>query len=110
MTEDAALKPTIKDVLELLGQLRHSAIDFQEQIDVYFPDAEGWQNIKARFALFEARFVSLEEKLLRAQPEPAWQEDELNYMLSELREVSQDFVGMREEFLKALHESPQWIM
>ena len=110
MTEDAALKPTIQNVLELLGQLRQGAIEFQEQIDIYFPDAEGWQNIKARFALFEERFVSLEEKLLMVHPEPAWQEDELSYMLSELREVSEDFVGMREEFVSALHESQQWIM
>jgi hypothetical protein len=110
MTEDAALKPTIQNVLELLGQLRQSAIEFQEQIDIYFPDAEGWQSIKARFALFEERFVSLEEKLLMVHPELAWQEDELSYMLSELREVSEDFVGMREEFVSALHESQQWIM
>jgi hypothetical protein len=110
MTEDAAPKPTIRDVLELLCQLRYSAVEFQEQIDVYFADAEGWQSIKSRFASFEERFVSLELRLATARPEPDWQDDELSYMLNELQEVGDDFVDMRQEFLKALQESPQRIM
>jgi hypothetical protein len=110
MTEDADRKPTIQDVLELLGQLRRSAVEFQQQIDTYFAEAEGWQNIKSRFALFEERFVALEARLSVARPEPDWQDDELNYMLGELREVGDDFAGMREEFLRALQESPQRIM
>jgi hypothetical protein len=110
MTENIAQKPTIQDVLNLLGQLRSSAVEFQEQIDIYFQNAEGWQNIKSRFALFEERFVSLETRLSTARPEPDWRDDELNYMLNELRDVSDDFVGMRQEFFKALQESPQRIM
>ncbi|HKP85392.1 MAG TPA: hypothetical protein VJZ26_04805 [Blastocatellia bacterium] len=110
MTENIALKPTIQDVLELLNQLRYSAVEFQQQIDIYFADAEGWQNIKTRFALFEERFVSLETRLATAHPEPDWQDEELNYMLDELREVREDFAGMRQEFLRALQESPQRIM
>jgi hypothetical protein len=110
MTKDAALRPTIQDVLELLSQLRSSAAEFQEHIDVYFANAEGWQNIKLRFASFEGRFVSLEMRLATARPEPDWQDEELNYMLNELREVGNDFVEMRQEFLKALQESPQRIM
>ncbi len=109
MTEDAASKPTIQDVLELLGQLRSSAAEFQEQIDVYFANADGWQGIKSRFASFEARFVSLEVRLATARPDPDWQDDELRYMLDELREVGDDFTEMRQEFLKALQEAPQRI-
>jgi len=109
MTEDAVPKPTIQDVLELLGHLRISAAEFQEHIDVYFANAEGWQSIKSRFASFEARFVSLEVRLLTARPEPDWQDDELNYMLNELREVGDDFTEMRQEFLRALQEAPQRI-
>lgn len=110
MTENLVTRPTIKDVLELLDQLRYSAVEFQQHIDIYFANAEGWQNIKSRFALFEERFVSLEARLSTAHPEPDWQEEELNYMLDELREVREDFAGMREEFLRALQESPQRIM
>ena len=110
MTETDAPKPTIRDVLELLGQLRYSAVEFQQQIDIYFAEAEAWQNIKSRFALFEERFVSLETRLSTAHPEPDWQDDELSYMLDELREVREDFAGMRQEFLRALQESPQRIM
>ena len=109
MTEDAAPKPTIQDVLELLGQLRNSAAEFQQQIDAYFANAEGWQDIKSRFASFEARFVSLEVRLATARPEPDWQNDELNYMLNELREIGDDFTEMRQEFLKALQEAPKRI-
>lgn len=110
MTEDAVPTPTIQDVLELLGQLRRSAAEFQEQIDVYFADAEGWQGIKSRFASFEARFISLEVRLATVRPEPDWQDNELHYMMNELREVGDDFMEMRQEFLKALQESPQRIM
>ena len=94
----------------MLGQLRYSAVEFQQQIDIYFAGAEGWQSIKSRFALFEERFVSLETRLSTVRPAPDWQDDELNYMLDELREVREDFAGMRQEFLKALQESPQRIM
>ena len=109
MAEDAAPKPTIRDVLALLNQLRNSAIEFQQQIDAYFAEAEGWQGIKSRFASFEARFVSLEVRLATVRPEPDWQDDELDYMLNELREVGEDFTEMRQEFLKALQEAPQRI-
>lgn len=109
MTEDAAPKPTIHDVLALLSQLRNSAAEIQQQIDIYFADAEGWQGIKSRFASFEARFVSLEVRLATVRPEPDWQDDELDYMLNELHEVGADFTEMRQEFLKALQEAPQRI-
>lgn len=109
MTEDAAPKPTIHDVLALLIRLRNSAAEFQQQIDAYFADAEGWQGIKSRFASFEARFVSLEVRLTTVRPEPDWLDEELDYMLSELRDVGEDFTEMRQEFLKALQESPQRI-
>ena len=110
LSENAERKRTIQDVLSLLGQLRYSAVEFQEHIDIYFANAEGWQNIKSRFALFEERFVSLEARLATVRPEPDWQDEELDYMLNELREVREDFVGMREEFLTALQESPQRVM
>jgi hypothetical protein len=109
MTENEAPKPTIQDVLELLGLLRTNAAEFQEQIDVYFANAEGWQSIRSRFASFEARFVSLEIRLATARPDPDWQDDELMYMLNELREVGDDFTQMRQEFLKALQEAPKRI-
>ncbi|MGA9774052.1 MAG: hypothetical protein WBV94_33785 [Blastocatellia bacterium] len=109
MTEDEPPRPTIEDVLELLGLLRKSAAEFQEQIDVYFANAEGWQSIRSRFASFEARFVSLEIRLATAHPEPDWQDSELMYMLNELRDVGDDFTQMRQEFLKALQETPKRI-
>ena len=109
MTEDATSRPTLQDVLELLDQLRKSAAEFQRQIDAYFANAEGRDIIKSRFASFEARFVSLELRLTTVRPDPDWQDDELKYMMNELREIGDDFTEMGKEFLKALQEAPQRI-
>jgi len=110
MSEAVAANPTIRDVLDLLAQLRASAAEFQEHIDIYFAGVTDWQNVKARFATFESRFAALEVRLATAHPEPEWQAEELDYMLNELHEIRQDFTEMRAEFLRALQESPQRVM
>ena len=110
MNEPNAPTVTIDDVLTLISQLRTSAVEFQEHIDIYFRTEQDWQRIKDRFVTFEERFTSLESRLSNVAPEPNWEEDELNYMIRELRSIGQDFVEMREEFLRALQEAPERIM
>jgi hypothetical protein len=110
MNEPNAPTVTIDDVLTLISQLRTSAVEFQEHIDIYFRTEQDWQRIKDRFVTFEERFTSLESRLSSVAPEPNWEEDELNYMIRELRSIGQDFVEMREEFLRALQEAPERIM
>ena len=108
MDEEKA--PTIQDVLDLITELRQSAVEFQEHIDIYFSSEQDWQRIKDRFVTFEERFISLEARLSGVAPEPVWQEDELDYMIRELRGIGQDFVEMRLEFLRALQEAPERVM
>ena len=108
MDEEKA--PTIQDVLNLISALRQSAVEFQEHIDIYFSSEQDWQRIKDRFVTFEERFISLEARLSSVAPEPIWQEDELDYMIRELRGIGQDFVEMRMEFLRALQEAPERVM
>jgi hypothetical protein len=108
MAEEKA--PTIQDVLDLIAELRQSAVEFQEHIDIYFSSEQDWQRIKDRFVTFEERFISLEARLSSVAPEPLWQEDELDYMIRELRGIGQDFVEMRLEFLRALQEAPERVM
>ena len=108
MDEEKA--PTIQDVLDLIAALRQSAVEFQEHIDIYFSSEQDWQRIKDRFVTFEERFISLEARLSSVAPEPVWQEDELDYMIRELRGIGQDFVEMRLEFLRALQEAPERVM
>ena len=110
MDEPQAPTVTIRDVLDLLAALRNSAVEFQEHIDIYFRSEQDWQRIKDRFATFEERFISLEARLSSVAPEPSWEEDELNYMISELRSIGQDFIEMRQEFLRALQEAPERVM
>ncbi|MEN3332908.1 MAG: hypothetical protein V7641_2273 [Blastocatellia bacterium] len=110
MEEQNAPAVTIHDVLDLISQLRSSAVEFQEHIDIYFRSEQDWQRIKDRFVTFEERFISLEARLSSVAPEPIWQEDELDYMIRELRSIGQDFIDMREEFLRALQEAPERIM
>lgn len=110
MDEQQAPIVTIHDVLDLISRLRDSAIEFQEHIDIYFSSEQDWQRIKDRFVTFEERFVSLEARLASVAPEPIWQEDELDYMIRELRSIGQDFTEMREEFLRALQEAPERVM
>jgi hypothetical protein len=110
MEEQNAPIVTIRDVLDLISQLRSSAVEFQEHIDIYFSSEQDWQRIKDRFVTFEERFISLEARLSSVAPEPIWQEDELDYMVRELRSIGQDFIEMREEFLRALQEAPERIM
>jgi hypothetical protein len=110
MDEQHAPIVTIRDVLDLISQLRTSAVEFQEHIDIYFRSEQDWQRIKDRFVTFEERFISLETRLSSVAPEPIWQEDELDYMIRELRSIGQDFIEMREEFLRALQEAPERIM
>jgi hypothetical protein len=110
MEEQNASTVTIRDVLDLISQLRTSAVEFQEHIDIYFRSEQDWQRIKDRFVTFEERFISLEARLSSVAPEPTWQEDELDYMIRELRSIGQDFIEMREEFLRALQEAPERIM
>jgi hypothetical protein len=110
MDEEQALAVTIRDVLDLLSELRTSAVEFQEQIDIYFRSEQDWQRIKDRFVTFEERFISLEARLSSVAPDPNWQEDELQYMISELRSIGQDFFEMRQEFLRALQEAPDRVM
>jgi len=110
MEEQNASTVTIRDVLDLISQLRTSAVEFQEHIDIYFRSEQDWQRIKDRFVTFEERFISLEARLSSVAPEPIWQEDELDYMIRELRSIGQDFIEMREEFLRALQEAPERIM
>ena len=110
MDEQPASNVTIHDVLDLISQLRTSAVEFQEHIDIYFRSQQDWQRIKDRFVTFEERFTSLEARLSSVAPEPIWQEDELDYMIRELRSIDQDFVEMREEFLRALQEAPERVM
>jgi hypothetical protein len=110
MEEQNASNVTIRDVLDLISQLRTSAVEFQEHIDIYFRSEQDWQRIKDRFVTFEERFISLEARLSSVAPEPIWQEDELDYMIRELRSIGQDFIEMREEFLRALQEAPERIM
>ena len=108
MDEEKA--PTIQDVLDLISALRQSAVEFQEHIDIYFSSEQDWQRIKDRFVTFEERFISLEARLSSVAPEPLWQDDELDYMIRELRGIGQDFVEMRMEFLRALQEAPERVM
>ena len=108
MDEEKA--PTIQDVLDLFSALRQSAVEFQEHIDIYFSSEQDWQRIKDRFVTFEERFISLEARLSSVAPEPIWQEDELDYMIRELRGIGQDFIEMRMEFLRALQEAPERVM
>src|SRR5918911_703971 len=108
MDEEKA--PTIQDVLDLIAALRESAVEFQEHIDIYFRSEEDWQKIKDRFVTFEERFTSLEARLSAVAPEPIWQEDELTYMINELRSIGEDFIEMRQEFLRALQEAPERVM
>jgi len=110
MDEQHAPNVTIRDVLDLISQLRTSAVEFQEHIDIYFGSEQDWQRIKDRFVTFEERFLSLEARLSSVAPEPIWQEDELDYMIRELRSIGQDFIEMREEFLRALQEAPERVM
>ena len=110
MEEQNASNVTIRDVLDLISQLRTSAVEFQEHIDIYFRSEQDWQRIKDRFVTFEERFISLEARLSSVAPEPIWQEDELDYMIRELRSIGQDFIEMREEFLRALQEAPERVM
>jgi len=110
MDEEHAPNVTIRDVLDLISQLRTSAVEFQEHIDIYFSSEQDWQRIKDRFVTFEERFISLEARLSNVAPEPIWQEDELDYMIRELRSIGQDFIEMREEFLRALQEAPERVM
>lgn len=110
MDEQHAANVTIRDVLDLISQLRTSAVEFQEHIDIYFGAEQDWQRIKDRFVTFEERFLSLEARLSSVAPEPIWQEDELDYMIRELRSIGQDFIEMREEFLRALQEAPERVM
>jgi hypothetical protein len=107
---DEQKAPTIQDVLDLIAALRQSAVEFQEHIDIYFSSEQDWQRIKDRFVTFEERFISLEARLSSVAPEPVWQEDELDYMIRELRGIGQDFVEMRLEFLRALQEAPERVM
>ena len=102
--------PTIQDVLDLIAELRQSAVEFQEHIDIYFSSEQDWQRIKDRFVTFEERFISLEARLSSVAPEPLWQEEELDYMIRELRGIGQDFIEMRLEFLRALQEAPERVM
>jgi hypothetical protein len=108
MDEEKA--PTIEDVLDLISALRQSAVEFQEHIDIYFSSEQDWQRIKDRFVTFEERFISLEARLSSVAPEPIWEEDELDYMIRELRGIGQDFIEMRMEFLRALQEAPERVM
>jgi len=108
MDEEKA--PTIQDVLDLIAALRESAVEFQEHIDIYFSSEQDWQRIKDRFVTFEERFISLEARLSSVAPEPIWQDDELDYMIRELRGIGQDFIEMRMEFLRALQEAPERVM
>ncbi|MFL6214412.1 MAG: hypothetical protein ACJ74J_11035 [Blastocatellia bacterium] len=101
---------TIHDVLDLISALRQSAVEFQEHIDIYFSSEQDWQRIKDRFVTFEERFISLEARLSSVAPEPLWQDDELDYMIRELRGIGQDFIEMRMEFLRALQEAPERVM
>ncbi len=110
MDKASAPTVTIRDVLDLIAQLRSSAVEFREHIDIYFSAEQDWQRIKDRFVTFEERFISLEERLSSVAPEPIWQEDELDYMIRELRSIGEDFVEMREEFLRALQEAPERVM
>jgi hypothetical protein len=110
MDEQHAPSATIRDVLDLISRLRSSAVEFQEHIDIYFSSEQDWQRIKDRFVTFEERFISLEARLSSVAPEPIWQEDELDYMIRELRSIGEDFIEMREEFLRALQEAPERIM
>lgn len=110
MDEQQAPSVTIHDVLDLISRLRDSAVEFQEHIDIYFSAEQDWQRIKDRFVTFEERFISLEARLSSVAPDPFWQEDELDYMIRELRSIGQDFTEMREEFLRALQEAPERIM
>jgi hypothetical protein len=110
MDGEHAPNVTIRDVLDLISRLRTSAVEFQEHIDIYFRSEQDWQRIKDRFVTFEERFISLEARLSSVAPEPLWQEDELDYMIRELRGISQDFTEMREEFLRALQEAPERVM
>jgi len=110
MDEPQAPIVTIRDVLDLLSALRASAVEFQEHIDIYFSSEQDWQRIKDRFVTFEERFLSLETRLSSVAPEPVWQEDELMYMINELRSIGQDFIEMRQEFLRALQEAPERVM
>ena len=107
---DGEKAPTLQDVLDLISALRQSAVEFQEHIDIYFSSEQDWQRIKDRFVTFEERFISLEARLSSVAPEPIWQEDELDYMIRELRGIGQDFVEMRMEFLRALQEAPERVM
>jgi hypothetical protein len=102
--------PTIQDVLDLIAELRQSAVEFQEHIDIYFSSEQDWQRIKDRFVTFEERFISLEARLSSVAPEPLWQDEELDYMIRELRGIGQDFIEMRLEFLRALQEAPERVM
>ena len=102
--------PNIQDVLDLISALRQSAVEFQEHIDIYFSSEQDWQRIKDRFVTFEERFISLEARLSSVAPEPLWQDDELDYMIRELRGIGQDFIEMRMEFLRALQEAPERVM
>ena len=110
MDQSKAPDVSISDVLHLVSELRETALEFQEHIDVYFGAQTDWQRIRDRFVTFEERFVSLEARLSAFLPEPGWQEDELVFMMQELRSISQDFVDMRQEFLSALQESPDRVM
>ena len=110
MDKASAPTVTIRDVLDLIAQLRGSAVEFREHIDIYFSTEQDWQRIKDRFVTFEERFISLEERLSSVAPEPTWQEEELDYMIRELRSIGEDFVEMREEFLRALQEAPERVM
>jgi hypothetical protein len=107
--ENPALSMT--DVLGLVSELRETALEFQDNIEIFFSARMDWQKIKGRFASYEERFRSLEARLSELIPDPSWNvETELSAMMTELRSISEAFGEMREEFLRALQESPDRVM
>lgn len=109
MSDEQVESRTIEDVLELLRRLRYSVSDFQESIDAFFGNNEDWQSIKSRLALFEARFASLEVRL-SSVPDVSWGDEEIDYMLKELREIGDDITGMRHTFIQMVEQASQRVM
>jgi hypothetical protein len=109
METEASPNNSIEEVLELLRELRYLASDFQGSIDAFFADNEEWQGIKSRLVVFEARFASMEVRL-SATDEIAWEAEQIEYMLKELREINGDLNGMRRTFLETVEQASQRVM
>jgi|ERR1041384_49772 hypothetical protein len=84
---------------QMLSDLHFRVSDFQDSIEKYLTTIDSmWRDVKSHLATIEARLAGMEVQISSMSVGPEFPIETLDAMLTDLTEITEDLIKMRERF------------